>query len=137
MMIYKVFRYISFLVNSSNQHSVHSPTVYKLLTECIYKIDKKLVKRDLISLQNSIMNIYQDEFQVDYIDNILLVNISEFVIKKDKIVLINNIRNNNQYNFWKKLIRSNKIQVSIDFYYFGIIIVKNKKLQKQDYQIRL
>ena len=136
-MIFKVFRYISFLVNSSNQHSVHSPTVYKLLTECIYKIDKKVVKRDLISLQNSIMNIYQDEFQVDYIDNILLVNISEFVIKKDKIVLINNIRNNNQYNFWKKLIRSNKIQVSIDFYYFGIIIVKNKKLQKQDYQIRL
>ena len=136
-MIFKVFRYISFLVNSSNQHSVHSPTVYKLLTECIYKIDKKLVKRDLISLQNSIMNIYQDEFQVDYIDNILLVNISEFVIKKDKIVLINNIRNNNQYNFWKKLIRSNKIQVSIDFYYFGIIIVKNKKLQKQDYQMRL
>jgi len=136
-MIFKVFRYISFLVNSSNQHSVHSPTVYKLLTECIYKIDKKLVKRDLMSLQNSIMNIYQDEFQVDYIDNILLVNISEFVIKKDKIVLINNIRNNNQYNFWKKLIRSNKIQVSIDFYYFGIIIVKNKKLQKQDYQIRL
>ena len=136
-MIFKVFRYISFLVNSSNQHSVHSPTVYKLLTECIYKIDKKLVKRDLISLQNSIMNIYQDEFQVDYIDNILLVNISEFVIKKDKIVLINNIRNNNQYNFWKKLISSNKIQVSIDFYYFGIFIVKNKKLQKQDYQIRL
>ena len=126
-MIFKVFRYISFLVNSSNQHSVHSPTVYKLLTECIYKIDKKLVKRDLISLQNSIMNIYQDEFQVDYIDNILLVNISEFVIKKDKIVLINNIRNNNQYNFWKKLIRSNKIQVSIDFYYFGIIIVKKRK----------
>jgi hypothetical protein len=83
------------------------------------------------------MNIYQDEFQVDYIDNILLVNISKFVIKKDKIVLIKNIRNNNQYNFWKKLIRSNKIQVSIDFYYFGIIIVKNKKLQKQDYQIRL
>ena len=136
-MIFKVFRYISFLVNSSNQHSVHSPTVYKLLTECIYKIDKKLVRRDLTSLQNSIMNIYQDEFQVDYIDNILLVNISEFVIKKDKIVLIKNIRNNNQYNFWKKLIRSNKIQVSIDFYYFGIIIVKNKKLQKQDYQIRL
>ena len=100
-MIFKVFRYISFLVNSSNQHSVHSPTVYKLLTECIYKIDKKLVKRDLISLQNSIMNIYQDEFQVDYIDNILLVNISEFVIKKDKIVLINNIRNNNQYNLMK------------------------------------
>ena len=70
-MIYKIFRYISFLVNSSNQHSVHSPTVYKLLTECIYKIDKKIIIKELLVLQNSIKNIYQDEFQVDYINNIL------------------------------------------------------------------
>ena len=136
-MIYKIFRYISFLVNSSNQHSVHSPTVYKLLTECIYKIDKKFIMRDLFILQNSIKNIYQDEFQVDYIDNILSLNINEFAIKEDKIVIIKNINYKNEYCFWKKLIRNNKIQVSLDFYYFGIIIIKNNKLQKQDYQIRL
>ena len=136
-MIYKVFRYISFLVNSSNQHSVHSPTVYKLLTECIYKIDKRLISSELLILQNSITDMYQDEFQVDYIDNIQSVNINEFTIKEDKIVLIKNIKNKNEYYFWKKLISDNKIQVSLDFYYFGIIIIKNKKLQKQDYQIRL
>ena len=136
-MIYKIFRYISFLVNSSNQHSVHSPTVYKLLTECIYKIDKRLISSELLILQNSITDMYQDEFQVDYIDNIQSVNINEFAIKEDKIVLIKNIKNKNEYYFWKKLISDNKIQVSLDFYYFGIIILKNKKLQKQDYQIRL
>jgi len=136
-MIYKIFRYISFLVNSSNQHSVHSPTVYKLLTECIYKIDKRLISSELLILQNSITDMYQDEFQVDYIDNIQSVNINEFEIKEDKIVLIKNIKNKNEYYFWKKLISDNKIQVSLDFYYFGIIILKNKKLQKQDYQIRL
>ena len=136
-MIYKIFRYISFLVNSSNQHSVHSPTVYKLLTECIYKIDKKLIMRDIFILQNSIKKIYLDEFQVDYIDNILSVNINEFAIKENKIIIIKNIKYKNEYCFWKKLIRDNKIQVSLDFYYFGIIIIKNKKLQKQDYQIRL
>ncbi len=136
-MIYKIFRYISFLVNSSNQHSVHSPTVYKLLTECIYKIDKSLISSELLILQNSITDMYQDEFQVDYIDDIQSVNINEFAIKEDKIVLIKNIKNKNEYYFWKKLISDNKIQVSLDFYYFGIIIIKNKKLQKQDYQIRL
>ena len=136
-MIYKIFRYISFLVNSSNQHSVHSPTVYKLLTECIYKIDKRLISSELLILQNSITDMYQDEFQVDYIDNIQSININEFEIKEDKIVLIKNIKNKNEYYFWKKLISDNKIQVSLDFYYFGIIILKNKKLQKQDYQIRL
>ena len=136
-MIYKIFRYISFLINSSNQHSVHSPTVYKLLTECIYKIDKRLISSELLILQNSITDMYQDEFQVDYIDNIQSVNINEFEIKEDKIVLIKNIKNKNEYYFWKKLISDNKIQVSLDFYYFGIIIIKNKKLQKQDYQIRL
>ena len=136
-MIYKIFRYISFLVNSSNQHSVHSPTVYKLLTECIYKIDKRLISSELLILQNSITDMYQDEFQVDYIDNIQSININEFEIKEDKIVLIKNIKNKNEYYFWKKLISDNKIQVSLDFYYFGIIIIKNKKLQKQDYQIRL
>lgn len=136
-MIYKIFRYISFLVNSSNQHSVHSPTVYKLLTECIYKIDKRLISSELLILQNSITDMYQDEFQVDYIDDIQSVNINEFAIKEDKIVLIKNIKNKNEYYFWKKLISDNKIQVSLDFYYFGIIIIKNKKLQKQDYQIRL
>ena len=136
-MIYKIFRYISFLVNSSNQHSVHSPTVYKLLTECIYKIDKSLISSELLILQNSITDMYQDEFQVDYIDDIQSVNINEFEIKEDKIVLIKNIKNKNEYYFWKKLISDNKIQVSLDFYYFGIIIIKNKKLQKQDYQIRL
>ena len=81
--------------------------------------------------------MYQDEFQVDYIDNIQSVNINEITIKEDKIVLIKNIKNKNEYYFWKKLISDNKIQVSLDFYYFGIIIIKNKKLQKQDYQIRL
>ena len=136
-MIYKIFRYISFLVNSSNQHSVHSPTVYKLLTECIYKIDKSLISSELLILQNSITDMYQDEFQVDYIDNIQSVNINEFAIKEDKIVLIKNIKNKNEYYFWKKLISDNKIQVSLAFYYFGIIIIKNKKLQKQDYQMRL
>lgn len=137
MMIYKLFRYVSFFVSSIDQYSVHSPIVFKLLIECIYKIDKKLILKDLSILEKSIRDIYLDEFEVNYIDNILSVNISEFVLKGDRIIIIKNIRKKNEYYLWKKIILDNKIKVSLDFYYFGLIINKSKNLQKQDYQIRL
>ena len=137
MMIYKLFRYVSFFFSSIDQYSVHSPIVFKLLIECIYKIDKKLILKDLSILEKNIRDIYLDEFEVNYIDNILSVNISEFVLKGDRIIIIKNIRKKNEYYLWKKIILDNKIKVSLDFYYFGLIINKSKNLQKQDYQIRL
>lgn len=137
MMIYKLFRYVSFFVSSIDQYSVHSPIVFKLLIECIYKIDKKLILKDLSILEKNIRDIYLDEFEVNYVDNILSVNISEFVLKGDRIIIIKNIRKKNEYYLWKKIILDNKIKVSLDFYYFGLIINKSKNLQKQDYQIRL
>ena len=136
-MIYKVFRYVSFFVSSIDQYSVHSPIVFKLLIECIYKLDKKLILKDLSILEKRIRDIYLDEFDVNYIDNILSVNISEFTLKGDRIIIIKNIRKKNEYYLWKKIILDNKIKVSLDFYYFGLIINKSKNLQKQDYQIRL
>lgn len=137
MMIYKVFRYVSFFVSSIDQYSVHSPIVFKLLIECIYKLDKKLILKDLSILEKRIRDIYLDEFEVNYIDNILSINISEFALKGDRIIIIKNIRKKNEYYLWKKIILDNKIKVSLDFYYFGLIINKSKNLQKQDYQIRL
>ena len=137
MMIYKVFRYVSFFVSSIDQYSVHSPIVFKLLIECIYKLDKKLILKDLSILEKSIRDIYLDEFEVNYIDNILSIDISEFALKGDRIIIIKNIRKKNEYYLWKKIILDNKIKVSLDFYYFGLIINKSKNLQKQDYQIRL
>ena len=136
-MIYKVFRYVSFFVSSIDQYSVHSPIVFKLLIECIYKLDKKLILKDLSILEKRIRDIYLDEFEVSYIDNILSNNISEFALKGDRIIIIKNIRKKNEYYLWKKIILDNKIKVSLDFYYFGLIINKSKNLQKQDYQIRL
>lgn len=136
-MIYKVFRYVSFFVSSIDQYSVHSPIVFRLLIECIYKLDKKLILKDLSILEKRIRDIYLDEFEVNYIDNILSINISEFALKGDRIIIIKNIRKKNEYYLWKKIILDNKIKVSLDFYYFGLIINKSKNLQKQDYQIRL
>lgn len=38
-MFSRIFSYINFLIQSKNQHGVHSPFVFNLLTQCIY--DKK------------------------------------------------------------------------------------------------
>ena len=75
-MIFKVFRYISFCVSSVDHHSVHSPIVYKLLTDCIYKMDKKLFLKDMSIVEKSISNKYQDEFKVSYVNNIFTEAIS-------------------------------------------------------------
>ena len=136
-MIFKVFRYISFYVSSVDEHSIHSPIVYNLLTNCIYKMDKKLILKDISRLGKSILHKYQDEFEVTYVDDIFPIDISEFTTKGDRIIIIKNIRYKNQYCLWKKIIGDKKTKVSLDFYYFGIIINKSKNLQKQDYQIRL
>ena len=35
-MIYQLSQYFKFLIRSTNQHGVHSPFVYKLVTKCFY-----------------------------------------------------------------------------------------------------
>lgn len=141
-MIYKVLRFVSHIFNSSNQYSVHSPVVYKLLTECIYKEERKILKKNIQFLNLRLVNLYKKQFLIHTIDNILSNKVSEILEangrkKENTILLIKNIKLKNEYSCWKKLIIGKEIQVSIDFYYFGILILKVNKLQKQDYTIRL
>ncbi|MDE0967161.1 MAG: hypothetical protein OR998_03550 [Flavobacteriaceae bacterium] len=141
-MIYKVLRFVSHIFNSSNQYSVHSPVVYKLLTECIYKEERKILKKNIQFLNLRLVNLYKKQFLIHTIDNILSNKVSEILEangrkKENTILLIKNIKLKNEYSCWKKLIIGKEIQVSIDFYYFGILILKVHKLQKQDYIIRL
>ena len=141
-MIYKILRFVSHIFNSSNQYSVHSPVVYKLLTECIYKEERKILKKNIQFLNLRLVNLYKKQFLIHTIDNILSNKVSEILEangrkKENTILLIKNIKLKNEYSCWKKLIIGKEIQVSIDFYYFGILILKVNKLQKQDYIIRL
>ena len=41
-MWFKIKLYINYLLKSTNQHGVHSPFVFKLITKCIYKKTSKL-----------------------------------------------------------------------------------------------
>lgn len=74
--------YFKFLMRSTNQHGIHSPFVYALVTKCLYKKNKPL-KNDLKQLKKEIhANIQQSKNVliinkiVSYLDikNILIVN---------------------------------------------------------------
>lgn len=49
-MFYRQKKYFQFLLKSSNQHGVHSPFVYQLITQCLYK---KIDKNSWKTFQNS------------------------------------------------------------------------------------
>ena len=78
-MIYKVLRFVSHIFNSSNQYSVHSPVVYKLLTECIYKEERKILKKNIQFLNLRLVNLYKKQFLIHTIDNILSNKVSEIL----------------------------------------------------------
>ncbi|WP_127845959.1 class I SAM-dependent methyltransferase [Psychroflexus aestuariivivens] len=50
----KNFSYLKFLLSSKNQHGIHSPFVYKLITECFYDKTQYEAYKDISSLKKSL-----------------------------------------------------------------------------------
>ncbi len=54
--MHKILAYINFLFKSTNQHGVHSPFVYNLLTKCLYIKKERPAHAKLKSYINAILN---------------------------------------------------------------------------------
>jgi predicted O-methyltransferase YrrM len=64
-MLFQIKSYIKFLWNSKNEHAVHSPFVFNLLTKCFY--DKKF-KSEYIVLDNYRNNLLQNKNTITVTD---------------------------------------------------------------------
>ena len=53
-MLYQTFEYIKFLFQSTNQHGVHSPFVYNLVTKCFYDKTKHEAYRNIINYRKAL-----------------------------------------------------------------------------------
>ncbi len=106
-MDFKIQQYLNFLFNSSNQHGVHSPFVYNLVTKCFY--DKKgrtsystiktLCKKNGLKYKiGRLLNRIPEYF--DYKDALIIDNddVSTILSKGNSIAVDNTIQSGKIYD---------------------------------------
>jgi hypothetical protein len=54
-MLYQQKKYFEFLLKSNNQHGVHSPFVYQLITKCLYKKINKNLWKTFLKTKTSVL----------------------------------------------------------------------------------
>lgn len=161
-MWFKLSSYLSFLVTSVNQHGVHSPFVYQLVTKCLYakklsasisspsflqntnkKQDTILQKLNRYFLPKTWKNATSKK-QFNSYDFILfeVPNVEVFknqipLATNNSVFIVKNIYQNKKANqHWNKIINLNKVTVSIDTFYLGIVFFR-KEQAKQHFTIRV
>ncbi|WP_282143423.1 hypothetical protein [Cellulophaga baltica] len=158
-------RYLSFLFSSTNQHGVHSPFVYTLVTKGLYKKDKytsikslntalklldyfKISEINLKDQNETFKALITEKFpNIDQDNNsesfIYLDNLSDKnVLFLKELERFNNdtliyINNiNKNYAHWQALITLEKIKVSIDTFHGGILFFRREQV-KEHFKIRI
>ncbi|WP_148307503.1 hypothetical protein [Cellulophaga baltica] len=160
-----MLRYLSFLFSSTNQHGVHSPFVYTLVTKGLYKKDKytsikslntalklldyfKISEINLKDQNETFKALITEKFPNIGLDNnsesfIYLDNLSDKnVLFLKELERFNNdtliyINNiNKNYAHWQALITLEKIKVSIDTFHGGILFFRREQV-KEHFKIRI
>ena len=158
--MHRFLSYLKFLLKSTNQHGVHSPFVYQFVTKGLYQKNinlnilkslstlKKVSKKEEKMLVNTINYFYSD------VNKSKNINYSKALNKPYKILIINDFKNYNTLNLndfsseeiiifhntyennltlkkWNEIKKHNKVTLSIDLFYFGIIF--NRKQQAKEH----
>lgn len=163
-MLHILKSYIKFLWNSKNEHGVHSPFVFDLITKCLYSSvnhqfknsfpfqskKQKTIHRllyyfnepnlQILTFQN---NSNTSSNKVKYIDiDFCIQNKIEIVTilsnaTNDTCFIFDNIHKNaSNQDFWKSIIQNPMFTATIDTYQLGIIFIR-KEQKKQHFTIRI
>ena len=115
--------YLKYLWRSSDQHSVHSPFVFELLTKCIHKVPKG----SKTSAYNQAIKAYLEKKNIPLISPLTELTILETSLTNRGVTayFVEEINVNfKQKELWQKLISDKNIQISIDYWSFGLIFTK-------------
>ena len=163
-MFYRVISYLRFLLRATNQHGVHSPFVYKYITQCLYKKTTVKEPKCIIVLFKSIpyFNVHntsvsdkntrlvqkiaeqfpnlmfeQAPFDLIYLEKPSQSFLDNKNIHNDTIVILNNIHQTKTNTaIWKNIILSTQLSVTIDLYNCGIVFFR-KEQAKEHFKIRI
>ena len=138
--------YWNFLLKSKTKYRIHSPFVYRLVTQCLENPSgfKKLSATDqMFQLKNYLLKSNSRESQV--IEGLILESMDDFQVINDFIqnssegsfLLIKKPHDNQtKEKLWKRLKTSHQLNVSIDLFFVGILFKRPQQVEEH-FRIRL
>lgn len=154
-MLQQIKSYIKFLLHSKNEHGVHSPFVFDLVTKCFYASDfhfenstcpstNKLILKTIhyLNLKNCVRFDVREEVPTK-VDGLIVSSISlnDFSVEKiipfcknDTCIFIENIHQTKaNEKIWKRLHQQETITCSIETFNLGFLFIR--KEQKKEHFI--
>lgn len=163
-MYYRFISYLQFLFSATNQHGVHSPFVYKYVTQCLYKrkptrgtkskrafyksipyFNAKNIsvsQKDPFIAETIIKQFPELKFDQAPLDLIYLAKpdrsfLENKNVHNDTVVFLDNIhRTKENTEIWKELILSPHLSVTMDLYYCGVVFFRKEQV-KEHFKIRI
>lgn len=168
-MLFYRFSYLRFWLTATDQHGVHSPFIYRYVTQCLYSrphfkvggptnillktlayfnldeiqliTDDRHIEQQLGVHTNGVSItatsqklIYLDVLDQEALDKYLIYNKD---IHQDTLVFIPKLYGSRErYAFWKKIIGLEKVTVSVDMFYGGLIFFRSGQA-KEHFKIRI
>ncbi|MSP85022.1 MAG: hypothetical protein EXR18_04240 [Flavobacteriaceae bacterium] len=164
-MLYRIRTYLQFLWNSKNEHGVHSPFVFLLVTHCFY--DKTKLNPYLPNLEtntkkvrfiNRLFHYFQFQDGIYISENkkshpskvdFIFIDIAYLIknnIELDEIIALANnetciIFENPHYSKenetkWKSVFTNPNFKVTIDTYWYGLAFIRKQQV-KEHFIIRV
>ncbi|WP_394970808.1 hypothetical protein [uncultured Croceitalea sp.] len=108
----------------NNIKIIGNPSFKKELQEQFVNLDFNSQKIDMLLVEAS----HHIEFETIF---------SKYELHNDSLIVFNNIyRSESEHAYWNTIIKSEKVTVSIDMYYCGVIFIR-KEQRKEHFTIRI